>query len=69
MGYISTSLKSSIALGFALFGDKNDNFAVLLEIDFIGDTGLFKLTGEFTAYPEEDEILVQDGLEYLITDK
>ena len=39
---------------------------VIFEIDFQGNSGLFELTDDVTAYPGEDEILVQDGLEYLI---
>ena len=27
------------------------------------------MTGEYTAFPEEGEVLVQDGLQYLITEK
>ena len=41
---------------------------VILEIHFKKNTGFFELTSEFSAYPEEEEVLVQDGLQYLITD-
>ena len=27
------------------------------------------MTGEYSAYPEEEEILIQDGLKYQIIDK
>ena len=39
---------------------------VVLEIHFEGDRGLFELTDDYTAYPGEDETLVQDGLQYLV---
>ena len=39
---------------------------IIFEIDFQGNSGLFEISEGFTAYPGEDEILVQDGLKYLI---
>ena len=39
---------------------------VVLEIYFFASEGLFQLTKEYTAYPGEDEVLIQDGLEYLV---
>ena len=48
---------------------KEGQVPVVFEVTFKGIQGLFELTQDFTAYPgEEDEILLQDGLEYLITD-
>lgn len=41
---------------------------VLFQIKFKGDKGLFELSEEFTAYPEEDEVLIQDGLEYKVVE-
>ena len=41
---------------------------VVLEIHFNSSSGLFQLTRGFTAFPGEDEFLVQDGLEYLVVD-
>lgn len=38
-------------------------------ISFKGEQGLFELTNGYSAYPEENEVLIQDGLEYLITEK
>ena len=38
------------------------------KIFFESKKGLFELTDEFTAFPGEDEVLVQDGLQYLIID-
>ena len=48
--------------------DKDGKVPVVFEIIFKGETGLLELTSETTAYPGEEEILVQDGLEYLIID-
>ena len=39
---------------------------VIFIIHFDCSSGLFEMTEEYTAYPGEDEVLVQDGLEYLI---
>ena len=39
---------------------------VIFEIDFKGQNGLFELTREYTAFPGEDEILIQDGLKYTV---
>ena len=35
---------------------------VVLEITFMKTTGFFELTPEYSAYPSEQEVLVQDGL-------
>ena len=40
---------------------------VIFAIDFRGTKGLFELTADYTAFPGEDEVLVQDGLQYIIT--
>lgn len=69
MGYISTSDDKAVALHFALKGPTApEKVAILFEIDFRGDKGLFKMSAEYTAYPSEAEILIQDGFEYRITD-
>ena len=52
-----------------MFDLKNDKLPVIFKIAFKGQQGLFELTAEYTAYPTEDEILVQDGLQYLIIKK
>ena len=41
---------------------------VVFEINFKGSIGLFKMTDDITAFPGEDEVLIQDGFEYLIVD-
>ena len=40
---------------------------VVYEIDFRGNKGLFKLSKGYSAYDEENEVLIQDGLKYLVT--
>ena len=42
---------------------------VVFKIIFTGDKGLFKLTEGCTAYLGEGEVLIQDGLRYLVTNK
>ena len=39
---------------------------VIMKIHFRGKSGLFELTNKFTAYPNEGEVLLQDGLEYQV---
>ena len=39
---------------------------VVFEIFFIGKSGLFELSDDITAYPEEHEVLLQDGLQYRV---
>ena len=68
-GYTSTSKDMSVALNFALKELKEDQVPVILEITFKGNSGLFELTQGYSAYPEEDEILLQDGLKYKISSK
>ena len=47
---------------------KSQLLPVLFKIDFRGEKGLFKLTDEYTAFAEENEVLIQDGLEYLVVE-
>ena len=68
LGYTSTSKKFSTALGFALKDLKEDKVSVVFMIDFKGSQGLFELTTGFSAYPNEQEVLVQDGLTYFVKD-
>ena len=67
MGYISTSLEYDVALDFAFAKTNNNKIPVVYEIDFKDNKGLFKLGHGYSAYPEENEVLLQDGLEYIIT--
>ena len=66
LGYTSTSKDFNIALEFAFNNEKNE-IPVIFEILFKGSTGLFQLTSDFSAYPGEQEVLIQDGFSYLVT--
>ena len=68
VGYTSTTKDLKTALKFAFYGDYDDKIPVVFEILFTGTSGLFQLTQTFSAYPGEQEVLVQDGLTYLVTD-
>lgn len=39
---------------------------ILLQIQFAGGKGLFEMSAGYSAYADEDEILIQDGLEYRV---
>ena len=62
MGYTITSREFTQALKFATVDDEEGKIPVIFEINFTGRIGLFELTDEYTAYPKEDEVLIQDGL-------
>ena len=66
-GYTSTSKDFRTALGFAIEGDLDTDIPVVLEISFFETTGFVELKADYSAYPYEQEVLVQDGLQYLIT--
>lgn len=66
-GYTSTSKSFEIALKFAFTEIKLGQISVVYKIDFFNDKGLFDMTG-FSSFNEEREVLVQDGLEYSVTD-
>ena len=66
MGYTSTSMDLSVATNFALNNSNDDKIPVIFEINFIGSHGLFKLIEGYTAFANESEVLVQDGLEYKV---
>ena len=66
-GYTSTSKLLQTAINFALQECEYPQVPVILEIHFKKNTGFFEMTSEYSAYPEEEEVLVQDGLQYLIT--
>ena len=36
---------------------------------FKGSRGLFEMTEEYSAFPEEKEVLMQDGLAYRVVDR
>ena len=66
VGYTSTSKSRKSALKFAFKNLKEKELSVLYRIEFKGKTGLFEMTSEYTAFPVEEEVLVQDGLRYSI---
>ena len=39
---------------------------VVYRIEFNSTEGLFEMSEGYTAYPGEDEVLIQDGLEYTV---
>ena len=70
VGYTSTTKSRETAIKFA-FEDLGEGVAkipVVFDIEFHGPTGLLELTDDYTAYPGENEVLVQDGLSYLVKD-
>ena len=68
LGYTSTSKDFDTALKFSYMDLKSDKVPVVFKIEFRGSQGLFQLTHGCTAYPEEQEVLVQDGLTYRVVD-
>ena len=65
-GYVSTSMSIDVAREFALNDLPDDKEAVIYDIRFTGDEGLFNMSdSRYTAF-EEDEVLIQDGFEYKI---
>ena len=58
LGYTSTSKDVQTALKFAFKFLEEEQTPVVFEINFKGSTGLLQLTHDFTAYPEEQEVLV-----------
>ena len=61
-GYTSTSKLFETAKNFAFAECQYPQIPVILQIHFKENSGFFELTSEFSAYPEEQEVLVQDGL-------
>lgn len=65
-GYISSSLDRLAAMRFAIEDVQGDQIPVLFEISFDGDKGLFQMSEGYSAYPDECEVLIQDGLQYRV---
>ena len=61
-GYTSTSKNFGTALKFAKKGCQGPQIPVVFLISFHQSSGFFELTPEYSAYPTEQEVLVQDGL-------
>ena len=59
-----------VALRFALKDlEESHKIAVVFQIEFNCNKGFFEMTKGCSAFPEEDEVLVQDGLEYSVLSK
>lgn len=65
-GFTSTSKKFSKALKFALAECPDDQIPVVFEIFFMSRSGFIELDDDITAYPGEQEVLLQDGLKYRV---
>ena len=60
-------MSETIALKFAFMGlQKSDMVPVLYKIYFHGDKGVFQMSGGYSAYPFEEEVIFQDGLRYQV---
>ena len=66
LGYTSTSLDFEIAKRFALQDLPSDKVPVIFTINFESKQGLFAMSEGYSAFNEQ-EVLIQDGLEYLVT--
>jgi hypothetical protein len=68
LGFTSTTLKRSIAINFAipssdLIIEVPEKTPILLVIEFTGKQQYFFLnSGAYSAYPDEQEVLLQDGI-------
>ena len=47
----------------------DNKWPVIFEIHFNSQEGLFRMSEGYSAYPEEDEVLIQDGLMYSVIAK
>ena len=45
---------------------ESDLIPVIFRIKFMGSKGLFEMSRGYSAYHNEDEVLIQDGLEYTV---
>lgn len=70
-GFTSSTLERETAVKFAIDDPTVDNpekVPLLIKIDFKGTNQFFFLnTKELSAYPGEQEVLLQDGIEYKVT--
>ena len=65
-GYTSTSKYFKKALQFALLNRKPDQVPVVYEIYFSSKSGMIELDDDISAYPGEEEVLLQDGFKYRV---
>ena len=66
-GYTSTSKSFEVAVRFALARVKDYQVSVVIQINFKGSKGLFEMSKGYSAFADEEEVLIQDGLQYLVT--
>ena len=57
-GYTSSTKDQKVARSFALFKATDIKLPVVYKIDFKGSKGLFGMTADYSAYPEEEEVLI-----------
>jgi len=69
-GFNSTSLDLEISIEFALKADRGPGKTpVLMQIQWKHDYGHFRLnSSKYSAMPEEKEVLLIDGAEFIIMD-
>lgn len=68
VGYTSTSKDPKVAINFATNDLGEGKEAVVYKIKFTGNRGVFFMSNSnFSAHHEEQEVLLQDGLDYKIT--
>ena len=65
-GYTSTSRDINVALKFAFTDCRETETPIVYKIHFETYKFHFDLN-QLSAYPEEEEVLIQDGLAYAIT--
>ena len=72
-GYTSTSLNRAVAKSFAFWEAENESdekCPLIIKIIIEVDRQLFYLSSDdYSAYPDEEEILLQDGVQYHIDDR
>ena len=66
-GYTSSSKQEDVAKVFACSELSSTQRPVVFKITFYGNYGLLELSNESSAFKDENEVLLQDGLEYLVT--
>ena len=68
-GYSSTSLKKNEAIVFSYHNLKEGLFPVLMEIKWDHKASYFRMnSSEYSAIPEEEEVLIQDGKNLVLED-
>ena len=71
-GFTSSTLSKETALSFAFDGktilkEDTNRLPLLVEIEYTGDKEFIQLNSEeLSAYPSEQEVLLQDGIQYKV---